>query len=352
MKKENPIRDAIDESLCGVRFNQQDMRRVLRAVRRQEEPSPSQHRRRRFRLDYVFACALVLLIVVPMAALTLSTCGTRVSTISAAPGVQTVSPASQSGQSADGLSLTPSSLSPAPVSIHAEEAVRIARACYEAQCDTSIFTFDEFTVDTVYVHGEGSSSDGAYTVTLKSIYGNGCTFTVVVDATDGTVLHFSDPRLATTPLSLDGDSDEISAWYEKNGPYLFTWPQEDQAEFSRRYEGAMLRTAREGELSEEEAKALAAQAASDALQSLGISGEPACYAMLYDGRCSADGRPRYVVYCFASPVTDPSGEPFVLVTLRAEDGAVESVREGDSLSEEIAPLAPNASPLSSPLPTD
>ena len=25
MKKENPIRDAIDESLCGVRFNQQDL---------------------------------------------------------------------------------------------------------------------------------------------------------------------------------------------------------------------------------------------------------------------------------------------------------------------------------------
>ena len=60
MKIDPSIRNAIDESLHDVHFNMQDMHRVLRAVR-DDEDACAPVRRKRFRLDFVFATALMAL---------------------------------------------------------------------------------------------------------------------------------------------------------------------------------------------------------------------------------------------------------------------------------------------------
>lgn len=327
MKIDPSIRNAIDESLHDVHFNMQDMHRVLRAVRDNEDAC-APVRRKRFRLDFVFATALMALVFVPLAVLTLRSQRTQLSTISGSN--VTATSALTARPSPEATAQAGASPVPSGAYISADDAVRIARNCYESHCDTSIFTFDEFTVDVTYVHGisgeEGASTPDTYQVTLENIYGNGCTFVVVIDVTTGEVLFYTTPEQATIPAYLPASSPEVQAWYEKNGPYVFTWSQADQVEFSRRYEGAALRAAGDDVIPDAEAQALAVQASKDAFASLGFSGAPVCYTLLYDGRSSADGAPYYVVYCFKEPVTAEITAPYVLVTLNAQTGAVESVR--------------------------
>ena len=329
MKKDNSIRDAIDESLHDVHFSMQDMHRIMRAVRDSEEPC-TPVRRRRFRLDFVFATALVALIFVPLTMLTLRSQRTQLSTISGQTATSSSSLTTEQPTPRIASAAKDESLLPSDACISADEAVQIARNCYESHCDTSVFTFDEFTVEVTYIHGvnaeDGSSTPGTYQVTMESIYGNGCTFVVIIDVNTGEVLHYTSPEQATIPAYLPASSPEVQAWYEKNGPYVFTWSQADQVEFSRRYEGAALRAAGDDVIPDSQAQAVAVQASKDAFASLGFSGTPVCYTLLYDSRTSANERPYYVVYCFQESVTDAITAPYVLVTLDAQEGTVESVR--------------------------
>lgn len=293
MKHNSIIRDAIDESLSGVRFNEHDTRSVLRAVRaREHEPQterPAQ--KRRLRLDLAFACAMLLILVVPVSYFALRAQHERTANVVAGPGGATAVPQATAARQEDRI------VSPAQPARTDEEsaAIRAARACFEAHCNTDIFTFEEYTVS---VSSEGSR----YTVDMTCIYGNGCRFTVVVDMPSGDIVGYSTPELATTPAYLDADAPEILAWYDKNGPFVFTWPAEEQAEFSRRYEGGTLRMPRAGELSFEEAKALARLSASEML---GLEETFAyAYPSLYAENAHTGEAACYVVYCSQLPVTD------------------------------------------------
>lgn len=311
MKKDPFIRHAIDESLSGVTFDAKDMRRVLYAVRNGEtQRAPRRAQRRTFRPDIAFAAALALILVIPLGLFALNTQGRRTTSIVAAPGLTSAQPQATLDPQADLILV-----SAAPAYSTAEsEAIRAARACFEAQCDTDIFTFEEYAVSVT----KGVSE---YIVTMESIYGNGCRFTVAVSATDSSVLRYSTPRLATVPTYLDMDAPEVRAWYDKYGAFLFTWPQDAQAEFSRRYEGGALRTAKAGELTDDEAAEIAKKAAAEAfgLESGALS---AAYPMLYAGE---DNAAFYVVYCTEQSVTDTMPETCIIVTLQAADGAVTDV---------------------------
>ena len=85
--------------------------------------------------------------------------------------------------------------------------------------------------------------------------------------------------------------------------------------------GGALRTARDGELSAEEASRIAQKAVEE---SLGLESGTlaAAYPMLYDNR--AEG-PVYVVYCCTQPVTDVMPESYFIVSLSAADGTLISV---------------------------
>ena len=293
MKHDSILRDAIDESLSGVRFSEHDARSVLRAVRaREHEPQderPAQGRRLRF--DLAFACAMLLILVVPVSYFALRAQRERTASVVAGPGGATAVPQATAARQEDRI------VSPAQTARTDEEsaAIRAARACFEAHCDTDIFTFEEYAVS---VSCEGTR----YTVDMTCIYGNGCRFTVVVDMPSGGIVAYSTPELATTPAYLDADSPEILAWYEKNGPFVFTWPAGEQAEFSRRYEGGALRMPRAGELSFEEAKALARFSASEML---GLEDAFAyAYPSLYAENARTGEAACYVVYCSQLPVTD------------------------------------------------
>lgn len=227
MKKDPIIREAIDESLVSVHFDARDMHAVLRAVR--SERAPDRAPKRRMRLNFAFAAAMLLLIAVPV--LTLRTAGTPPDDITtiAAEGESTPLPTASEAppQSAAALDET--------------EAIRLARACFEAQCDTSVFTFDEYTVSVQGYAVYGSSLECPdYEVSMKSIYDNGCTFTVVISAQDGSVVSFSDPALATVPAAVSSDSPEVQSWYEKYGEDVSAWPQEALREFARRYGNGLL----------------------------------------------------------------------------------------------------------------
>ena len=302
MKKNSIIRDAIDESLSGVRFGAEDARSVMRAVRTREPEPEHAAPPRRLRLDLAFACALLLILVVPVSYFALRAQSTRTANVVAGPGGTTAVPQLTVSPQEDRI------VRPEATALTGEEseAIRIARACFEAQCDTDIFTFEEYTVS-------GSREGSLYTVDLTCIYGNGCRFTVVVDMARGEAVEYSTPELATVPTYLDRSAPEIRAWYEKNGPYLFTWPAGEQAEFSRRYEGGALRMPREGELSFEEAKALALVSASEML---GLE-EPLTYAYpsLYAGNARTGEAACYVVYCTQLPVTDALPEDGLSVTV-------------------------------------
>jgi len=319
MKKNPIIRDAIDESLSGIHFNAQDMRSVMRAVRRDEERRAPARPRRRMRLDLVFSMALVVMIALPISLFTLRARSAQTTNIVAAPGLATPFPRVTARPTAlpEGTAM--------PGAISESEAIQIARACFEQQCDTSVFTFEEYTVSTAFM--TDASGLPCYRVTMDSVYDNDCTFVVLVSAEDGAVVQYSTPKLATVPAYLRVDSPEVQAWFEKNGEYLFTWPQDVQAEFSRRYEGCALRTARDGEITPEQAKQIALAAAQDIFAQLGLSGgSPCAYPMLYSERASSDGVARYTVRCFAEPIGDTLPTPCVLVTLTADTGAVEAIR--------------------------
>ena len=316
MKKNSILRDAIDESLSGVRFTERDARSVLRAVRtREQEPERPAPSRRRMRLDLAFACAMLLILVLPVSFFALRA---QQGPIIAGPGGAPVLPQATAAGQADLI------VQPGQTARTGEEsaAIRAARACFDEHCDTSIFSFEEYAVNVTH-KGE------RYTVEMTSIYGNGCHFTVEVDMASGEVVQYSTPELATMPTYLDASSPEILAWYDKNGPFVFTWPAEEQAEFSRRYEGGALRMPRAGELSFEEAKTLACFSASEML---GLEAAfPYAYPSLYAENARTGEAACYVVYCSQLPVTDtlPTAGLTVTITfsttgenvsLTAEDG--------------------------------
>ena len=81
MKKDPTIREAIDESLCAVRFNAQDERNVMAAIHGRRVRAKKRARR----LNLAFAAGLLLLLVLPVSAFTLHT--RRLSAVNAAaPG--------------------------------------------------------------------------------------------------------------------------------------------------------------------------------------------------------------------------------------------------------------------------
>ena len=162
---------------------------------------------------------------------------------------------------------------------------------------------------------------------MESVYGNGCTFEVYVDAQNGSVLH-SNPKYATLPSIGALESEKAQAWYKKNGSCILTWQPAAQAEFSRRYEGATLREAKDGEISFAQAAEIAKNAAASYDAAF-------CYPLLFSERAAADGTARYKAFCFADEITGdaPSAQPSAVVVLNAATGAIESVRAFDSESD-------------------
>lgn len=273
-KKNDSIRDAIDESLGSVHFNAADMRRVLHATRNQEEPKRTPKPSRR-RFDFVFSMALVAILVVPLCVLSLRPKPVRTPSlapqgtmlITSAPPQSEGLPPTLAPTSTPIVTPTPSPTAEAtaaivyqtpqptptpiptfmptaiPTSPSAEmmdqpisesDAIRAVRDCFAQTCDTGVFSFYEYTVSVVYDSRDDSNT---CTVTMSSIYDNGCAFTVILDAQTGAVRSTSDPVLATTPQGIREDSAEVRTWYEKNGSDMSTWPLSAQQEFSRRYEG-------------------------------------------------------------------------------------------------------------------
>lgn len=244
MKRDNQIHRAIDESLDSVRFNARDTHAVLHAVRSQGASRHARSPKRRMRPELILALSMVALIVGPLSvfALRARLAGTEDitthidPTIAASAGEQT-----GSAQNADPIIAAESAFSPA---VSESEAVQAARACFEAQCDTSVFAFEEYTVSVQAISPYASEPASAhYEVAMQSIYDNGCAFTVVVSAQDGSVISHSAPQLATVPASLNLESAELRSWYDKYGEDISAWPADAQAEFSRRYEGGTQHTA-------------------------------------------------------------------------------------------------------------
>ncbi len=334
MKKDNQIRNAIDESLGSVRFNAHDVRSVLRAVREEESAPRMTSRRPRRSFQPVFAAMMAVLVIVPLSILAVRTVrsGSSITTITplaantAAPNAGPIigDPIIENSPAA----AAQPTLAPVPQrsgTLTQDDAIQIARACFEANCDTSVFTFEEYTVSVqpVTAYGDDPSTAG-FEVTMNSIYDNDCSFTVTVNGSDGSVLSFSTPRLATVPTRLNAQSEEIQAWYDKYGEYIFMWPLEMQAEFSRRYEGALLRTPREGEA---DAQTIANRFALHVYPLTEKTGEEhiSYHIMLYDGQSFTDGQARYHVYCFPGDTTaDALPDVYMLLTFLAADGAYES----------------------------
>lgn len=243
MNKNQDIHSAIDESLSGVRFNASDTRAVLRAVRsRQAESRPAPRRqrakRRRMRLDLVFSMALIVMVALPVSLFALRAGAARPTSIVSAPGEtpqDIVSTAVPDVVSTSAPTATPSQKSEHGAHPLSEsEAIQIARETFNAQCDTSVFSFEEYTVSTSYA--ADAAGTGLYQVNMRCIYDNGCTFSVTV-RTDGTVLQYSAPRLATAPTYLNLESAQVQSWFDKYGDDMSAWPQDVRSEFSRRYEG-------------------------------------------------------------------------------------------------------------------
>lgn len=313
MKHDNTIRDAIDESLGSVRFTSSDMRAVLSRTSRQTAPRKAARKRNGFRP--ILAMAAVLVILTPAVLLALRIHG------SPAADIKTFSAANfDAAQTTSQPTTVPNAdpLLEAQPALSESEAIRIARSCFEEHCDTSVFTFEEYAVSAQY-----NETLAQYTVALRSLYDNGCAFSVTIASADGSILSFSDPAMATIPAYIRMDSSEVQAWYEKHGEYLFTWPLEIQQEFSRRYEGGLLRTPREGEKDEEYIQKQAFKFHDTLAGETSSSGS--LYPMLYDGRAFADGQARYLIYVFAfDGETNAPLDTYLLVTMLAGDGSVES----------------------------
>lgn len=234
MKKQNPIREAIDESLSSVHFTAADERSVLRAIHQRSQHERTSSRRAqapgRRRLDLVFSLVLLAIVVMPAAWIALRA---RPATIAAGNGA-----APQDVIVSAPAQTVPSSPAPSPtVPAALDEAAYIAaaRACFEEHCDTSVFSFEEYTVSMQAV--TGGSGNTLMEVVLNSIYDNGCTFTVFLDAQSGEVFSFTDAVLATQTQSVNMDSPEVQAWFKKYGEDFSCWPTDAQEEFLRRYEG-------------------------------------------------------------------------------------------------------------------
>lgn len=313
MKNDPQIRNALDESLSSVHFDVRDMHRVLRAVREQEAPMRERVRRRHRPLDFMLAAATAALVIVSLSLFALRaqrTATTRITPVAAHGAVTTEMPAEHE----DALLTTP--LPARDQGLGEHDAIQAARACFEAQCDTTIFTFDEYAVD-VSASLDEEGAPASYVVTMESIYGNGCTFRVVVSAPDGAVISYSTPRLATVPAALDRQCAEVQVWYERYGAHSFAWPLDAQAEFSRRYEGGMRRMPEEGEAS---AETIAAAARAH----LGEAENSSLFISLYAERAFADGVARYRVYCLPQSASGDLPDSCTVLTLRASDGALES----------------------------
>lgn len=231
MKKQNLIREAIDESLSSVHFTAADERAVLRAIHRRA-PSRRAHAPGRRRLDLVFSLALLAVVVLPAAWIVLR--AQPASIVSgngdAAPDVIISAPARTAAVAA-----SPSPAPAVPAALSEAAAIAAARTCFEEHCDTSVFSFEEYTVSMQTV--TGGSGNALINVELHSIYDNGCAFTVFLDAQSGDVFAFTEPALATQPQGVNMDSTEVQAWFDKYGEDSSLWPADAQAEFSRRYEG-------------------------------------------------------------------------------------------------------------------
>ena len=319
MKKDSAIREAIDESLCSVRFNAHDERSVMNAIHGRRAKA----RKRARRLNFVYAMSLLLLLVVPVTAFTLHARRIGPAEIAA--------PAEDLILSPDATAVPRASARPdasaAPSVLSEPEAIQAARACFESLCDTSIFSFDEYAVSC-------QRSGSAYVVLMTSIYGNGCSFSVTLDAASGEIIHHSSAELATQPTYLSEDSLEVQSWYAKYGRAVYLWAENVQVEFSRRYEGATLRAAKDGDITREQAQAIAmAEAKADyAAQGLADAAiEPLCYPMLFSERAFDDGIARYLVVCCPDRPADGNPEalktaPDVLVMINAQTGEVESVK--------------------------
>lgn len=282
------------------------------------------------RLNLAFAAAMLLLIAAPI--LVLRSAGTPADITTIAANGATAASVGES----TALHIAPTA-APLPSEqprelpetkaedalISESSAIEIARACFEAQCDTSVFTFDEYTVSVQGYAAYGSDPEiPGYEVSMKSIYDNGCAFTIIVSAQDGSVLSFSDPATATVPAAIDSGSPEVQSWYDKYGPYMFTWPQSAKVEFSRRYEGGQLREPRAGEVDGEYIAARIPSFTADFAKDSEASAVSWGW-MLYDGKAFADGKARYLIYCY--PGEQITGTQVCkLVTMLAEDGTVES----------------------------
>lgn len=317
VRRTNPaIRNAIDESLGGVRFNAQDMRSVMQTVRRGGKRKRDRKKRFLPKLDLVFAFSLLMLVVLPASYFALRGMP-DVITVVTGPGEQASPSPAVAAHNEDIVLPTPTAHQPLIYGIGESEAIRLARDCFNAQCDTTIFTFEEYTVDVVL------SENAQYIVTLQSIYDNGCSFTVILSADSGELLQYSTPKLATVPAYLNTESEEVRAWYAQYGQFLFAWPQDVQAEFSRRYQGGTLRAAKEGEISYDEALHAVREAAEK--DAPGVF--TAFYPVLYSERASSDASAHYVVYCYTQEVTDalPAGEPMI-VTFDAATGNILSIQ--------------------------
>ena len=328
MKNDPRIRNALDESLSSVHFDARDMHRVLRAVRAQEAPARERTRQRRkpVRLHFLFAAATAALVIVPLSLFALRAqraATSKITTIAAHGARNAVSTEAPAGHE-DILLATPLPLSAGePTGAISEyDAIQAARACFEAQCDTTIFSFDEYAVDVSAAPGE-DGAPSSYVVTMESIYGNGCVFRVVVSAPDGAVISYSTPRLATVPAALNRQCAEVQAWYARYGEHSFTWPLDAQAEFSRRYEGGMRRMPEAGEMSADAITA-AAQAYLSGQAENGLHVSDSLYLSLYAERAFADGVARYQVYCLPQSDAGALPESCTVLTLRASDGALES----------------------------
>lgn len=315
MKHDPKIKNAIDESLGSVRFNQQDMRTVLHAVRDTRTPAKKAVRKRRVRYEWIAAAAMLLLVIAPLGLLTANSLRAGVKDI-------TTITAAGTGETTSVAAFDPVNPTPAPAVqtalIAESDAIRAARTCFEAQCDLSVFTFEEYTVSASVMN-----SGADYTVRMQSIYDNGCAFSVVVSGADGAVISHSDPAQATVPALLRSDSAEVQAWYTKHGAHSFMWPLDVQAEFSRRYAGAAQRMPKESETASDEILAAAKKTLAETDEAYAVSS--AAYISLHDGKDFADGRARYQVYGFASEAVDGAlPETCVILTYFADDGALES----------------------------
>ena len=132
MKKDPTIREAIDESLCAVRFNAQDERNVMAAIHGRRVRAKKRARR----LNLAFAAGLLLLLVLPVSAFTLHT--RRLSAVNAAaPGEDRIFSPDVTPEATAARSPLATANAAASGALTEQDAIQAARTCFETLCDTS-----------------------------------------------------------------------------------------------------------------------------------------------------------------------------------------------------------------------